>query len=120
MSYTTYRIYSEFGYDAFINSSSVDNWLSKESNLMNFQIPSNEPQWTSYFEQKQQINVRSWVNEKADLTLAVFSSKSIATNTTKTFTGESSLTGAIVQTRAAAAWILLAKTKAKKVEAAFA
>ena len=56
----------------------------------------------------------------ATLQLAVFSTKSMTTNTTKTFTGESSLTGAIVQTRAAAAWILLAKTKVKKVEADFA
>ena len=41
--------------------------------------------------------------------LAVISTESMTTNTTKTFIGESSLTGAIVQTWAATAWILLGK-----------
>ena len=47
----------------------------------------------------------------ATLQLAVFSTKSMTTNTTKTFTGESSLTGAIVQTWTAIAGILLVKIK---------
>ena len=47
----------------------------------------------------------------ATLQLAVFSTKSMTTNTTKTFTGESSLTGAIVQTLTAIAGILLVKIK---------
>ena len=41
--------------------------------------------------------------------LAVISTESMTTNATKTFIGESSLTGAIVQTWAATAWILLGK-----------
>ena len=45
----------------------------------------------------------------ATLQLAVFSTESITTNTTKTFTAESSLTGAIVQTWTATAGILLVK-----------
>ena len=43
--------------------------------------------------------------------LAVCSIESSATDTTKTFTGESSLTGAIVQTWAAATKILLRERK---------
>ena len=46
-------------------------------------------------------NVGGFVNENAfyaTLQLAIFSTESMTTNTTKTFTGESSLTGAIVQT----------------------
>ncbi len=42
-----------------------------------------------------------------DTLTAVRSSESSATDTTKTFTGESSLTGAIIQTWAATARILL-------------
>ena len=41
--------------------------------------------------------------------LAVISTESMTINATKTFIGESSLTGAIVQTWAATAWILLGK-----------
>ena len=41
--------------------------------------------------------------------LAVISTESMTTNATKTFIGESSLRGAIVQTWAATAWILLGK-----------
>ena len=41
--------------------------------------------------------------------LAVISTESMTTNATKTFIGESSLTGAIVQTWVATAWILLGK-----------
>ena len=44
-----------------------------------------------------------------NLELAVISTESMTTNATKTFIGESSLTGAIVQTWAATAWILLGK-----------
>lgn len=45
--------------------------------------------------------------------LAVISTESMTTNATKTFIGESSLTGATVQTWAATAWILLGKKKVK-------
>jgi len=46
--------------------------------------------------------------------MAVCSSESRATDTTISFTGESSLTGSIVQTLAAAAGVLKRKTKHKK------
>ena len=54
------------------------------------------------------------MNENAiyvTLQLAVFSTESMTTNTTKTFTAESSLTGAITQTWTTAAGILLIKRK---------
>ena len=47
------------------------------------------------------------------LQVAVFSTESMTTNTTKTFTSESSLTGAIVQTWTATAGILLIKKQSK-------
>ena len=52
------------------------------------------------------------------LQLAVFSTESMTTNTTKTFTSESSLTDAIVQTWTANAGILLI-TKQNKLCATF-
>ena len=45
----------------------------------------------------------------ATLQPAIFSTESMTTNTTKTFTGESSLTGGIVQAWTATAGILLVK-----------
>ena len=56
------------------------------------------------------------MNENAiyeTLQLAVFSTESMTTNTTKTFTSESRLTDAIVQTWTATAGILLIKKQSK-------
>ena len=50
------------------------------------------------------------------LQLAVFSTESMTTNTTKTFTSESSPTDAIVQTWTATAGILLIKNKVNFVQ----
>ena len=48
-------------------------------------------------------------------TLTICCSETRGTNTTKTFTGESSLTGAIVQTRAATTGILLEEENYKEL-----